>query len=89
MGNLIGIFKPCPSERIAEFIHFCHYWIKAVNLIRRGRRNNWQEDLDEANDILVPKMVEFGVWNGETGEAIDKEFCKELWNYIKEITNNS
>lgn len=83
----MGRFIPYPSDRVAKFIHFCPYWVKAVNLIRRGRRNNWQEDLDKANGILVPKLVEFGVWDGETGVAIDKEFCDELWNYIKAITD--
>ena len=76
------------SEQIKDFLDFIpsEVWVKTLNIIRRGRRNKRQEDLDVANDLLIPYLVDYGVWDGEEGQPTDPDFCDELWKYIKITT---
>lgn len=76
------------SEKADNFIKTIptDEWIKILNTIRRGRYYGRQEDLDYANDLLLPYMVKADLWDGEKGEPIDIETCNELWKYIAAIT---
>lgn len=74
------------SEKTDNFIQSCPEWSKIMNTIRRGRYYGRQEDLDYANDLLLPYMTKAGLWDGDKGEPIDIETCNELWKYIAAIT---
>ena len=77
------------TQDLQDFLDFVpsEDWIKMMNTIRRGRYYKRQEDLDYANDLLIPYLVAYGVWDGNEGLPIDSDFCDELWDYIKIITD--
>lgn len=88
MGNFVGRVRTDIglSEKATDIVFSCVGWPQAMNLIRRGLRNNCQEDLDRANSIILPSLVENGIWDGVEGKPIDRDTCSELWRYIKTIT---
>ena len=88
MGNFVGrINIPTLSSEANDLILSCRTdWVKAMHIICRGRRNKNDGDLSMANDILLPYLIDAGLWDGEEGVPIKKEVCDELWHYIKTIT---
>lgn len=74
--ELINFVESIPSED----------WVYILNTIRRGRYYNRQSDLDYANTLLLPYLVDYGIWDGEEGKPIDRDVCVELWRYIQKIT---
>lgn len=76
------------TPKVADFLDWVDKdeWVKIINIIRRGIYYHRQSDLDYANDLLLPIMADYGIWDGENGVPIDEELCDELLYYIRIIT---
>jgi len=83
MGNCIAIMKEDKlSEKANRFIFkYNSEWTKMLNLVRKARRESSDDILQQANAIIAPKIIEYGI-----DEDGDFGVWKELWYYIKEVT---